>query len=219
MEKYLTFVIVMGGWIVSVCLHEFAHAIVAYRGGDTSVRDKGYLTMNPLKYTDPMFSFVLPIIFLLSGGIGLPGAAVYIQRESLRSRGWATAVSVAGPLANLLIALVLGLILLVPSVRESAVGPALSFLGLLQVTAVVFNLLPIPPLDGFGAIEPYLGRDLRRSILPFQQYVFIGLLFVMWTVPVVSASFWMTAFTISRIFGIQPEDVALGYRLFKFWTI
>ena len=84
MEKYLTFVIVMGGWIVSVCLHEFAHAIVAYRGGDTSVRDKGYLTMNPLKYTDPMFSFVLPIIFLpilAFGGSRYIGSASTMTRD------------------------------------------------------------------------------------------------------------------------------------------
>ena len=218
MEKYLTFVIVLGGWIVSVCLHEFAHAIVAYRGGDTSVREKGYLTMNPLKYTDPIFSFVLPIIFLLSGGIGLPGAAVYIQRENLRSRGWATAVSLAGPAANLVIAVLLGLLLLAPGIRESAVGPAIAFLGLLQVTALVFNLLPLPPLDGFGAIEPYLGEGVRRAILPYQQYVFIGLLFVMWTVPAVYGSFWMTTFTISRLFGIQSADAVLGYHLFKFWA-
>ena len=218
MEKYLTFVIVLGGWIFSVCLHEFAHAIVAYKGGDTSVREKGYLTFNPLKYTDPVFSFILPIVFLLSGGIGLPGAAVYIQRDSLRSRGWATAVSLAGPAANLIIAVLMGLVLLVPGVRESAVGPALAFLGLLQVTALVFNMLPLPPLDGFGAIEPYLGHGVRQAIAPYQHYVFIGLLFLMWTVPIVSSSFWLTTFVIASLFGIQPADVVQGYKMFKFWA-
>lgn len=69
------------GWIISVCLHEFGHAIVAYWGGDTSVKDKGYLTLNPLKYTDINLSLTLPLIFLLMGGIPLPGAAVYINEE------------------------------------------------------------------------------------------------------------------------------------------
>ena len=60
----MTFTIVLIGWIFSLCLHEFSHAIVAYSGGDYTVREKGYLSFNPLKYTHPIFSIVLPIIFL-----------------------------------------------------------------------------------------------------------------------------------------------------------
>src|SRR5512142_224535 len=107
----MTFLIVLIGWIFSLCLHEFSHALVAYYGGDYTVREKGYLTFNPLKYTHPVYSIVLPLLFVLMGGIGLPGGAVYIERWRLRSRLWATAVSLAGPAANLLIAIVLGLVL------------------------------------------------------------------------------------------------------------
>ena len=57
-----TFVLI--GWIISLCLHEFSHALVAYWGGDTTVKDKGYLTLNPLKYTDPLMSIILPLVFL-----------------------------------------------------------------------------------------------------------------------------------------------------------
>ena len=74
------------GWNISVCLHEFGHAIVAYWGGDTSVKDKGYLTLNPLKYTDINLSLTLPLISVLMGGIPLPGAAVYINHHRLRNR-------------------------------------------------------------------------------------------------------------------------------------
>src|SRR5678815_2748961 len=70
------FYIVTVAWIFSVCLHEFGHAVVAYKGGDYTVRDKGYLTFNPLKYTDPLFSIILPVLFVALGGIGLPGGAV-----------------------------------------------------------------------------------------------------------------------------------------------
>ena len=84
------FVIVTILWVFSVCLHEFGHAWVADKGGDHTVREKGYLTMNPLQYTDPLFSLVLPVVFLLMGGIGLPGGAVYINHQLLRSRGWDT---------------------------------------------------------------------------------------------------------------------------------
>ncbi len=66
--------LVLGGWAVSLCLHEFGHAYVAYRGGDTSVRAKGYLTLDIRRYTDVGLSFVLPVVFLLLGGIRCPVA-------------------------------------------------------------------------------------------------------------------------------------------------
>ena len=83
------------GWILSVCFHEFCHALVAYWGGDRSVKEKGYLGMNPAAYIDPMMSLLLPAVILLMGGFPLPGAAVRIDRSALRSRVWASAVSAA----------------------------------------------------------------------------------------------------------------------------
>ena len=107
----MTFTIVFFGWIFSLCLHEFSHALVAYLGGDYTVREKGYLSFNPLKYTHPLFSIVLPLLFLMMGGIGLPGGAVYIERWRIRNRFMLSLMSLAGPLSNLLVAIVLGLIL------------------------------------------------------------------------------------------------------------
>ena len=95
------------GWIISVCLHEFGHAIVAYWGGDTSVKDKGYLTLNPLKYTDINLSLTLPLIFVLMGGIPLPGAAIYINHHRLRNRWWQSAVSAAGLISSTIFTLLL----------------------------------------------------------------------------------------------------------------
>src|SRR5574342_1062426 len=107
----MTFAIVLFGWIFSLCLHEFSHALVAYLGGDYTVREKGYLTFNPLKYTHPVYSLLLPLLFLAMGGIGLPGGAVYIERHRLRGPRWETAVSLAGPAMNALVAIVIGLLL------------------------------------------------------------------------------------------------------------
>src|SRR3972149_7312976 len=106
----MTFAIVLFGWIFSLCLHEFSHALVAYYGGDYTVREKGYLTFNPLKYTHPIYSLLFPMIFLLMGGIGLPGGAVYIETWRLKNRYWNSAVSLAGPMANLLLAIFLALV-------------------------------------------------------------------------------------------------------------
>jgi len=82
----IIFLFVIIGWLVSLSLHEFGHALVAYLGGDESVADKGYLTLDPLKYTHPVLSILFPIIFLLMGGIPLPGGAVYINTHAIRSR-------------------------------------------------------------------------------------------------------------------------------------
>src|SRR5438045_7899108 len=104
------FIIVTVLWIFSVCIHEFGHAWVAYKGGDYTVRDKGYLTLNPLHYTHPIYSLLMPVIFMIMGGIGLPGGAVYIERHLLRSRTWDTWVSLAGPAMNVVLILLLSLL-------------------------------------------------------------------------------------------------------------
>ena len=101
----VTFFFVLAAWVVTLSLHEFSHALVAFRNGDVSVAHRGYLTLDPLRYTHVVFSLVLPLVFLLLGGIGLPGGAVFIDRRALKSRAAMSAVSAAGPLANLAIAL------------------------------------------------------------------------------------------------------------------
>ena len=81
------FLVVLGGWVITLCLHEFAHAVVALAAGDTSVRARGYLTLNPARYTDVTYSVVIPIILLAVGGIPLPGGAVLVEPGRLR-RHW-----------------------------------------------------------------------------------------------------------------------------------
>ena len=82
--RALVFPFVFIGFVISLCLHEFGHAIVAYHCGDRTVRDKGYLTLDPLRYTDLQYSIVFPLIIMALGGIGLPGGAVYINLHYLR---------------------------------------------------------------------------------------------------------------------------------------
>src|SRR5205823_2613693 len=91
---------VVSGWLVSLCLHEYAHALTAYRAGDTSVADRGYLTLNPLHYTSPVLSLLLPLFYLFIGGIGLPGGAVWINHAQIRDRWKDSLISLAGPSLN-----------------------------------------------------------------------------------------------------------------------
>ena len=157
----MNFVIIFFGWIFSLCLHEFSHALVAYYGGDYTVKEKGYLTFNPLKYTHPFLSIILPLLILMMGGIGLPGGAVYIETWRIRNRYWLSAMSLAGPAANVLVAIILAILLHVLPVSTSSIWPGMSFLLVLQVWAVFFNLIPLPPLDGYGVIAPFLNPAIQ----------------------------------------------------------
>ena len=214
----MTFIFVLVGWVFSLCLHEFAHAAVAFLGGDTSVREKGYLTFNPLRYVDPIASIFVPLVFLLLGGIGLPGGAVYIDARRLRSRWWACAVALAGPAANLAIAGVLVLVLSTSTMVRNAAAPPLAFLALLQVTALILNLLPVPPLDGYRAIAPFLPRNLQMTFDRWGSVPLFILLLVLWFVPFVSSWFWLTTFRIAAALGIPLALAGLGLRQFRiFW--
>ena len=213
----MTFIIVLIGWIFSLCLHEFSHALVAYYGGDTTVKDKGYLTFNPLKYTHPVFSLLLPMLFLVMGGIGLPGGAVYIEKWRLKNRNWESAVSVAGPLSNALLALVLGLILHFGPVSTSGIWPGLAFLGLLQVSAVVLNLIPLPPFDGFGILEPHLPMEMRIKLAETRGMLSFAVFFLLWYVPFIGSMFWNFIFLLARLAGIPLQLAGLGLSQFMFW--
>lgn len=216
----ITFAIVVVGWVFSLCLHEFSHAIVAYRGGDTSVREKGYLTFNPLKYTHPLLSIILPIVFLMMGGIGLPGGAVYIDRARLRSREWETSVSLAGPAANLIFGVVLSIPFLlgqVPAHPTGPVWPAIAFLIVLQFSSVILNVIPIPPLDGFGALAPWLPREMREA---GERSGFFGLIVVFMVLSYVEPAnlfFWEGIFGFAEELGVPRWTAWQGYEAFKFW--
>lgn len=217
MEKATTFIIVILGWIISLCVHEFSHAVVAYFGGDTSVREKGYLTFNPLKYTHPVYSIVLPVVFLLLGGIGLPGGAVYIETWRLRSKRWESAVSLAGPAANLILGILLALVLNILPINSSGIWPGLAFLALMQVSALVLNLIPVPPFDGYRALAPFLNRQLRFKIDQYSNIIMMVVFLLLWYVPFINNFFWLSVGWISLRLQIPLQLAMLGLSRFQFW--
>lgn len=179
------------GWILSVVLHEFAHGVVAYWGGDYTIRERGGLTLNPLQYVDPVMSLVFPVVFLMMGGVPLPGGATYIRRDLLRNKAWETAVSLAGPAMNLLLFFILCAFLLprigwidhmLPVEQWTLAQKFVSAMAFLQLFAVLLNLVPVPPLDGFQAIAPYLPLDLRRKLStpPWSRALFYGYFLMVW---------------------------------------
>lgn len=216
-QPMTTFLLIVFLWIFSVCLHEYAHAIVAYHGGDKSVVEKGYLSLNPMNYLDPMTSILIPTLVLVMGGLGLPGAAVYINTAALRSRQWESAVSLAGPAMNLIILIVVAVLIRALGAHGTALGAALAFFALLQASAIVLNMLPIPGFDGFGAIEPYLPDELRYNARRAAPFMMLGLLLVLFTVPGASRLIMTACFAITSVLGISPFEIVDGLNAFRFW--
>jgi Zn-dependent protease len=218
------FVFGLCGWLVTLCLHEFSHALTAHRGGDDTVAEKGYLTLNPLKYGHPVLTVLLPIVFLISGGVPLPGGAVRIEEHLLRNRLRDSLVSLAGPCVNIVAAAGLlayadlagpdfiGLL----SEPRAAFWAAVTMLAYLQVATAILNLLPVPGLDGYGTIEPYLSDSLRykgRRIAPFGLIIVIVLMLL----PPVQDAFAAVVMWIMDAAGAPTNGAAYGFWLFEFW--
>ncbi len=216
---FAVFLFVVSGWIVSLCLHEYAHARTALHGGDITVGAKGYLTLNPLKYTHAMLSIVLPVIFVIMGGIGLPGGAVFIERGRIRGRWKHSLISAAGPLTNVLFAIALMLpftLLGTSDWAPTAFRAAIAFLAMLQVTAALLNFLPVPGLDGYGVIEPWLSYSVRRQVEPLAPFGLLAVFGVLW-IPSVNQYFWMAIDALMGVFRVPAVYTAYGYSLFHFW--
>ncbi|CAN5159505.1 site-2 protease family protein [soil metagenome] len=211
------FVFVIAGWVVSLCLHEFGHAFTAWRFGDHDVAVRGYLTLNPLKYSSPLLSLGLPLLFIALGGIGLPGGAVYVRTYSMTPRQ-RTLVSLAGPLANVVLAVVL--LTATRVFYDEAHGvfwAGVAFLGFLQVTAVLLNLLPIPGLDGYGALEPHLSPQTQRALSGFRQWGFMILLILL-IAPPLNQAFFGAVYWVYELSGVPSYLSGIGGQLTRFWS-
>ncbi|CCK30549.1 membrane protein [Streptomyces davaonensis JCM 4913] len=212
------FLFVTSAWVISLCLHEYAHARTALHAGDITVRGKGYLSLNPLAYTHALLSIVLPVVFLIMGGIGLPGGAVLIERGRIPGRWRHSLISAAGPLTNLLFAAVCT----APFWLDALDGVpddfrfALAFLALLQVTAAILNFLPVPGLDGYGVIEPWLSYNVRRQVEPFAPFGLLFVIALLW-LPAVRDGFLDVVNTILQGLGVSEVETSYGWSLYRFW--
>ncbi|NJP72916.1 site-2 protease family protein, partial [Streptomyces sp. C1-2] len=156
--------------------------------------------------------------FVIMGGIGLPGGAVFVERGHIRGRWKHSAVSAAGPLANVLFAV----LCTAPFWLDALDGVprpfryALGFLALLQITAAILNLLPVPGLDGYGVIEPWLSYNARRQMEPFAPFGLLFVFAVLW-IPSVNETFFDMVYGLLNSLGIDNNTTACGYELFRFW--
>ena len=212
------FLFVVGGWIVSLCLHEFSHAYTAYLAGDHSVEAAGYLTLNPLRYAHPVLSIVLPLLFIVQGGIGLPGGAVYLHPHAFRSKGMQSVAAAAGPAVNVVFGAVL---VTLANGHQHGTHPrfwyGLAFLGFLQLTAAVLNLLPIPGLDGYAIVEPYLDRDTVAFGDKVKPWGMLGVIVAL-NIRGINAAFFRLVYNVYDLFGGDRLMPQYGHLFFKFWS-
>jgi Zn-dependent protease len=212
------FLFVISGWLVSLCLHEYAHAVCGYLAGDVDVAARGYLTLNPFKYTHPVLSLLLPLVYLILGGIGLPGGAVWIDHRHIVGRWKDTLISLAGPAVNVLfsLALVAPFALGVNIFGHVEFWSGVAFLAFLQLTASVLNLVPIPGVDGGNAVRPWLPLSWKRGFdlfAPWGLFIFLGLLFN----PTLNRAFFGFVDDLGSALGLPLGLYAHGWDLFQFW--
>jgi Zn-dependent protease len=170
--------------VFSAVVHEVAHGLMANRLGDPTARLEGRLTLNPIKHLDWFGSILLPLIMILSGtGIVFGWAKpVPFNPYNLKDpiKGGAM-IALAGPLSNLSLAVVFAILLKLGMLFPVFFSSFPILPGLLQIviminlTLGIFNLVPIPPLDGSKIILPLLSPNLRERWLTFERF---GMVFV-----------------------------------------
>lgn len=142
--------------VFSVMVHEVFHGLAALKLGDTTAKDQGRLTMNPLKHVDPFGSVIVPLVLLFTGSpilIGWAKPVMYNPANIKNPRTGDLLIKLAGPASNLILAIIFGIILrlLFPFANVPIVASLLIFLNIIVATNVslaIFNLVPLPPLDG-----------------------------------------------------------------------
>jgi Zn-dependent protease len=169
--------------LFSIIIHEISHGYVALLNGDPTARMLGRITLNPIPHIDPVGSILLPVLLLLSQSSFLIGWAkpVPVNPLNFRNYRWGEfAVSAAGPVSNLVLAAIFSMVL-----RLGLENPGLTqlaFYGVsINIILALFNLIPIPPLDGSHILALVLPRELARLYSYLEPVGFILILVLFYT--------------------------------------
>lgn len=173
MTQLISLLIIFVIILLSMMLHELAHGLVAYWLGDDTAKAEGRLTLNPLKHLDPILSVLMPLMLFLSGGPIFGGAKpVPINTRNLKYGAWGMAlVAIAGPITNFLIAFVAFLIGYFSGglFATGLMGTIFGYLVSVNLGFGVFNLIPIPPLDGSRVLYAIAPDGVREVMAKMEQ--------------------------------------------------
>ena len=170
-------IIALGVILVSMTLHEVMHGFMAYWLGDDTAKHMGRLTLNPVKHIDPFLTIVLPLVLIAVGGPVFGGAKpVPFNPTRLKYEEWGVAlVAIAGPLTNLVLAFVaygigvLGGVVTADGILATTFGLVLHTFITVNLGFMVFNMLPLPPLDGSRVLYALAPDFIRRSMETIEQ--------------------------------------------------
>lgn len=176
--------------IMSVVIHEVSHGYAALALGDPTAKYQGRLTLNPFSHLDPIGSFLIPLLGYWAGGFIIGWAKpVPFNPYNLKNQKWGEAiVAIAGPLSNIFLAIIFGLFIRFGSnlitLNQSFLSLA-SFVVLINITLAIFNLVPIPPLDGskiLFALLPYKWQSIRESFEKYGLILVFVFIFFIWQI-------------------------------------
>ena len=216
--------LILLGWIVSVAVHEFAHALAAHLAGDRSQRGGGHLRLNPFAYKQAGGGLFLPVVYLGLSGFGLNGPPTYVDWDAIPGRGRRVAVALAGPLASLLLSATLALTvsLLVPAGQDSVnwAISAMAFLSLANLTSALLNLLPIPGLDGYHVLAAFRGPKWTAFAVANGLFGSIAVFALLW-MPMVRDLFEDLMYALFELLLPNPTVPGMmfhGKLLLQFWN-
>jgi Zn-dependent protease len=182
--------------LLSMTLHEAMHAFVGYWLGDDTAKLQGRLTLNPVKHIDPFLTLLLPVMLAIIGAPIFGGAKpVPFNPNRVRYDEWGAAlIAIAGPLTNLLIAFVVFGIYALAGTPDGLLGMILTTAIMVNLGFFIFNMIPIPPLDGSRVLYALAPEFVRRGMEAVERY---GIIFVF--IIVLLASSLIGAFMLSAI--------------------
>ncbi len=211
MELVIVLVVVL----CSMVLHELAHGVVAYWLGDNTAKEEGRLTLNPAKHLDPVLSILVPVMLYLSGAPIFGGAKpVPVDSRNLRHGVWGMAlVAIAGPLMNFMLALLVATIGSLTGVLIFEGGAMMyvnNFWGELLVNLVyvnlgfgIFNLIPIPPLDGSRVLYALMPDEVRGVMEKMERWGIVVVMVLVIVFPSFISTFMLGAIQgILQLFGM-----------------
>ena len=190
----------------AVIIHEYAHGWVAWKLGDSTARFMGRLTLNPLAHIDPIGTIFLPLILLITHSPVLFGWAKPVPVDFFNLKNpkqgmiW---VGLAGPVANILFAIALSLLLKIPLLLASYLAVSVVTTAIIaNLVLAVFNLLPIPPLDGSRVMMGLLPYNLSVEYAKIEPYGFIIIFALLW-MNAINTVIWPVVISLARLLGVN----------------
>lgn len=170
--------------IFAITVHEFAHGFVAYKLGDPTAKYRGRLTLNPIAHIDPFGTIILPIFLVIVNippiGWAKPVPVDFMSlKNPKRDMLW---VGLAGPFANFITALFLSIVIkLFPGLAYTIAGKAILYGIIINLVLSIFNLIPIPPLDGSRIATSLMPYRYAASYNKLQPYGFFIIILLLWS--------------------------------------